>query len=428
MSHKISFCINTTKFELEYLKLLFRSLSKNLYKKDHEILIFVENDTSDNDVVKFLLSQKSIFSDLKIIKNPLPIPIGYARNINILFNMAKYDRVSYIQSDMLVCQDYDIEVCRYLTPNIILSSTRIEPPLHPPSPEKITKDFGLDPKTINLNEFTTYSNTVKQCKLTDYFFAPFTLYKQLWNDMGGHDTLFRRSREDSDIIYRLGIAGIKTKQCWNANVYHFTCTSSRGVEWWKQENKQKTDLQQMADYVEMTRFLRKWPGFKHSSTFDPDKEYKYQISANILNSNLSDVISILNGYYRFHHIYIKNPEVRSEVKKEYNNLHSYANKTLNISNEQWNQYKKYYRTLEADDIFVDNLITNEDVIIDIPNANINFNDTLNKMNDIVHENKDETGTFECEGLQITINRVINRIKDNIKVINPSINDIKFEII
>jgi hypothetical protein len=250
----------------------------------------------------------------------------------------------------------------------------------------------------------------------------------LWNDIGGHDTLFRRSREDSDIIYRLGIAGIKTKQCWNAIVYHRSCVSSRGPEFYKQENKQKTELQQMADQVEMIRFLHKWPGFKHSSIFDPTKEYKYHISANILNSNTLDVISILSGYYRFHRIYIKDPSVRAEVKKEYNNLHLYANRSLNISNEQWDQYKKYYRTLEANDIFVDNPITDDDVVIDLPNANLNFNDTLNKMNDIIHTNKEEAGTFECEGLQITINRAINRIKDNIKVINPSIDDIKFEIL
>ena len=84
--------------------------------------------------------------------------------------------------------------------------------------------------------------TQKQNKLTEYWFAPFTLYRKKWNEIGGHDTIFRRSREDSDILYRMCLKGMKFKQDWNAIVYHFTCTSSRGKEWWKEQNQEKNNI------------------------------------------------------------------------------------------------------------------------------------------------------------------------------------------
>ena len=141
-----------------------------------------------------------------------------------MFEFAKTEIVSYLQSDMVISKNYDLDILQNLDETTIISSTRIEPPLHPSSPDKITRDFGLDPTTFDFNSFTLFSNENKQNKLTDYWFAPFTLYKKNWIDIGGHDTMFRRSREDSDILYRMCLNGIKFKQDWNALVYHFTCT------------------------------------------------------------------------------------------------------------------------------------------------------------------------------------------------------------
>jgi hypothetical protein len=94
------------------------------------------------------LLKKQTFPNLKNIKKQLPICYGYARNINEMFKFASNEIVSYLQSDMVICKNYDIEVLKYLEPNMILCSTRIEPPLHGNSGEKITYDFGLDPKSL----------------------------------------------------------------------------------------------------------------------------------------------------------------------------------------------------------------------------------------------------------------------------------------
>lgn len=430
--NKISFCINTTKFELDFLKLLFYSLSINLHNRSHEILVFVENDTDNKDVQSFLLSQKYIFPNLRLIINPLPICIGYANNINILFSKATHEIVSYLQSDMLIGPSYDAEVLmslKKLGENTVLSSTRIEPSLHPESPEKITKDFGLYPNEIlsNFDAFCEFSKSQKNYdKITSFFFAPFTLHKNLWNSIGGHDTLFRRSREDSDILYRMTMNGYNIQQCWNAIVYHRSCVSSRGKDFFTNSGQSRSQLQQTADMVEMHRFLRKWPKFKHDTIFDPETEYKYHISVNFTNAIPRDY-ELLGHYHLFHRIYIDNEETRSELKKLYEQLHIPANKLLNISPMQWEIYGKYYRQWKFSDMFVNSPITDDDIILNITLNNRSFREIYSSnefffkhLNQFIHSNKnEEPGTFEIENVgQLTVNCFNNRIQDNLIVNNP----------
>ena len=108
----ITFCINTAKNERNHVELLFRSLYKNLSRRDYPIIVYVEND--NQNTTEFLVSQKTAFPNLKIVVNPLPVPLGYARNINLMFEMAETDIVSYLQSDMVICHHYDLEILKYL--------------------------------------------------------------------------------------------------------------------------------------------------------------------------------------------------------------------------------------------------------------------------------------------------------------------------
>jgi 5S rRNA maturation endonuclease (ribonuclease M5) len=74
----ISFCINTAVNEINHVKLLFRSLEKNLSSKEHEIIVFIDSD--NQGTFEWLLTQKKTFLNLKVLKNELPIPYGYQRN------------------------------------------------------------------------------------------------------------------------------------------------------------------------------------------------------------------------------------------------------------------------------------------------------------------------------------------------------------
>jgi len=421
---KISFCINTAKNELNHIKLLFDSLKHNLKDKTHEIIVFVDSD--NQNTTEWLLTQKETFSNLKILKNNLPICYGYARNINEMFKFASNEIVSYLQSDMVICKNYDVEILKNLENNMILCSTRIEPPLHGNSGEKHTYDFGTDPSKFNLNEFTKYAESIKEEKITEYFFAPFTLYKDVWLSIGGHNTLYRRSREDSDILIRLVLNDVKIKQTWNALVYHFTCTSSRGPEWFNKENKaaqERVQLQNQADYIEMHRIIRKWGKFQHNT----NKLKSYNISAIVHNiSNEQTLHTLFNIESAFHKIYVNQESIIPLAQTVYDQMHIPANKLLSISDKDWKTYSYMYNQTSAEDrIFVLNDdVQDDDVIIEFDISKCTTDHIMNFISKIqyVIENTAEPGLYEHDIFKIKINKYIDRSKEKIKISNPDIKE------
>ena len=421
---KISFCINTAKNELNHVKLLFNSLHHNLKDTTHEIIVFIDSD--NQGTTEWLLTQKEVFPNLKILKNTLPICYGYARNINEMFKFASNDIVSYLQSDMVICKNYDVEILKNLENNMILCSTRIEPPLHGNSGEKHTYDFGTDPTKFDLKKFNKYAESIKEDKITEYFFAPFTLYKDVWLSIGGHNTLYRRSRGDSDILIRLVLNNVKIKQIWNAVVYHFTCTSSRGPEWFNQENKeaqQRVELQQQADYIEMHRIIRNWGKFQH----DTNKLKYYKISAFIRNINSEESLhTFLNIESAFNKIYVETPKIIELSQTVYDNMQIPANKLLSISDADWKKYGYMYNQIQSKDrIFsIDDAILKDDVIIEFdinectPERIMNF---ISKIQYII-EDTSEVGSYEHDIFKIRINKYIDRSSELIEISNPVIKD------
>jgi GT2 family glycosyltransferase len=412
--NRISFCINTAVNELEYIKLLFRSLKDNLKHDHHEIIVFVDSDSENT--FEWLLEQKTQFKDLKILKNPLPICYGYARNINEMFKFASHDIVSYLQSDMVISKDYDEYLLKHVKPNMILSSTRIEPPLHGPGPEKHTTSLGLTPSEFQYEEFLNYCESNRQEKVTSYFFAPFTLYKEVWNSIGGHDTLFRRSREDSDILNRLILSGVEIIQTWEALVYHFTCTSSRGKGWFDKLNKEaqkRALLQQGADMVELRRINRKWGEFSHGQ---PTKYY-YNICSNI-DIDITNLELYRNVEMFFSKNFVNSQAVHDQFIKQ--DEHQLANNLLSFSEEDWKEYSYLYNTEELGSR-VSLAQAHGDVVVSFKLSDVTqytFDNVLTKLQHIIHEV--EPGDYEFEGFTFSIKSKENVIESKIKVNNPEI--------
>lgn len=343
---QISFLINTSVNTLDHVKLLLKSLKENLAGKEHEILIFVDSD--NEGTVEYLREQKNNFFDLKIITHKLKPCVGYSRNNNLLVELAKHDIVSYLQSDMVISPNYDVDILSELETNCILSATRIEPPLHGDSSQTITKDFGTDPNEFKWDEFQSYSTTAKQDKNINYFFAPFTFYKKVWMDVGGYDTLFRRSREDSDLLQRFIQAGVKIKQTFQANVYHFSCVSSRGKNWFdpnSEEAKQRVQTQNIADQVELMRFIRKWGRFNHGE----QKLLRYDMDLVWKGGTGDDLVKI---EHYFNRVWVPTQEIKEQLVAFYNarNEHQYANHLLKFSEEDWNNAKKFYNQTDYESL------------------------------------------------------------------------------
>ena len=350
MNNKITFATNTGPNTLEYTKLLLRSLKENLDNKEHEILVFID---SDNDgTLDYLRSVKSEFYDLKIVTHRVKPVVGPERNCNLIAELAKHSIVSYLQSDMVVSKHYDTDVLNNLEENTIMSSTRIEPPLHGQSDKTFTANFGLNPEEFDMQQFLNYSEQVKSNKSLDYFFAPYTFHKDTWNRMGGYDTVFRRSRCDSDLVQRCMQLGIKLKQTFAANVYHFTCVSSRGKNWFDSGNKDaqnRVAMQNKADMVELRRFVRKWGSFNHGES----KLFKYDVDLFVDSEDDLLINFAVNLEPYFGKIYLTKPELLDKAKsmQHINAEHTYANDLYGFSKEDWQASKRFYNQTDYDKIY-----------------------------------------------------------------------------
>lgn len=417
----ISFCINTARNEINHIKLLMKSLEVNLSTKEHEIIVFIDSD--NQGTFEWLKTQKKIFPNLKILRNHLPVCYGYALNINEMINQASNTIVSYLQSDMVICKDYDLGILKHIKPNTFLCSTRIEPPLHPAGPEKITYDFGLDPVTFDLKAFTDFAEKYKEDKITEYYFAPFSMYKDVWLSIGGHDTRFRRSREDSDALIRLVLNNTKIEQTWLSIVYHFTCTSSRGVDWYNPNNTQaqeKAKKQALADIFELNRFFQQWGAFTHDGT---TKQKFYQISAEIKGNDIP-IHTFSNLERFFDKVYVEDLSIIPKLQEYYNYQQTVANELFHMSDQEWERYGYIVNQPKAEHrIYPTSAIGDYDILIIFNGDNTSLSHTeefLVHLQKIIDQS--EEGLYEYGPFVIDIKRKVNRANERIKVTNPKIKE------
>jgi len=414
----ISFLINTSINTLDHLKLLLRSLRENLHSKDHEILIFVDSD--NEGTYEYLKAQKQHFNNLRIITHDLKPCIGYSRNNNLLVELASNEIVTYLQSDMVVCKDYDLNVLEDLEENCVLSITRIEPPLHGSSETTITQNFGVDPNQFDWDGFINFSNTKKQDKQLQYFFAPFVFHKSTWLSLGGYDTMYRRSREDSDLLQRFIHAGVKIKQTFKANVYHFSCVTSRGKNWFDQSNasaQERVKIQGYADRVELRRFIRRWGGFNHGE----QKLRKYDVDLVIKGEGPFNYESIINIEPFFSRVWISSHTAINHVCDVLDvTEHTYANMLLNFTEDDWKIASKYYNQTDYSSIFLYGSPENWNVKIEINCSLLSSNTFVTTNPQTVYDVIDATeeGQYETEdGVVIDIKTKLYNVP-NLRVENP----------
>ena len=184
---------------------------------------------------------------------------------------------------------------RWKNEKTIVSLTRIEPPLHPPGPEKVLRDFGVEPEEFDEDGLL---NEVQELKVlhrndpgtTEGIFAPWAFWKKDFQEIGGHDPLYApQSKEDSDIFNRFQLNGVKFIQTWEGFVYHMTCRGSRRNTVDKAKNIYEDSPEWLAQNQRSTRnFIRKWGHFvKHDQYMKPIIPPKYNIAYRLENGNLS---------------------------------------------------------------------------------------------------------------------------------------------
>jgi len=287
---------------LKYLKWSYDSIRKN--QGNHDVQICVADDASTDGTWEWCLEMMKKDENFDAICNFSKERLGHTILYDKLVNeVAKHDICMIYHADMYLCPGALDYVERHLKDKTIVSLTRIEPPLHPPGPEKILKDFGIEPEEFNeeaLLEFITNTGFSEEFfnKTTEGIFAPWAFYKKDFQEIGGHDPLYApQSKEDTDIFNRFQLNGIKFVQTWMGCVYHMTCRGSRFADGAQRNpdgqvfmKNRETDEWLKQNQRSTRNFIRKWGHFcKHDSLMKPIVPPKYDIGF-ILKENNIDIL------------------------------------------------------------------------------------------------------------------------------------------
>jgi len=292
MDKTISF-IQPSRSNLKYLKWSYESIRKNLGYR-HEICM--ADDFSDDGTWEWMNEIASKDENVKIHRNEGPTRLGHTILYDTLINdYATNDIVMIYHADMYALPNMDTEVLKHIKPGVVVSATRIEPPLHPQGPEKVLMDFGIEPEEFKEQELLNWYNKdyKPEQETTEGIFAPWAIYKKDFQSINGHDDLYApQSKEDSDIFNRFILAGYEVVQTRKGAVYHMTCRGSRFADGAKRNpdgevfmKNRETD-EWLAQNQRSTRnFVRKWGQMvEHDSLLKPVITPKYNIGFKLTHS------------------------------------------------------------------------------------------------------------------------------------------------
>ena len=289
--------IQPSRNNLKYLKWSYDSIRKN--QGDHEVEICVADDFSDKDGT-WEWCQERMEKDphFKAIRNEGPTRLGHTILYDTLVNeVATNDICMIYHADMYLCPGALDAIEKHLKEKTIVSLTRIEPPLHPPGPEKILKDYGIEPEEFKedllLNNLGSSDFTGPGLNTTtEGIFAPWAFWKKDFQEIGGHDAIFApQSKEDTDIFNRFHLNGIKFIQTWDGFVYHMTCRGSRFADGAQRNpngevfmKNRETDEWLKQNQKSTREFIRKWGHYcQHDKYMKPIVPPKYNVAIRVEN-------------------------------------------------------------------------------------------------------------------------------------------------
>jgi hypothetical protein len=304
--------IQPSRNNLKYLKWSYEAIRKN--QGEHEVEICVADDFSDKDGTwNWCLEMMKKDDNFKAIRNEGPTRLGHTILYDRLINeVATHDICMIYHADMYLCPGALTAIEKHINSKVIVSLTRIEPPLHPPGPEKVLFDAGIEPEAFKEQE--VLDKVAELCILhendegiTEGIFAPWAFMKADFQEINGHDPLYApQSKEDSDIFNRFQLNGVSFIQTWEGFVYHMTCRGSRFNP--TLTTPGQNSLEWETQNLRSTRnFIRKWGSFvKHDHYLKPIISPKYNIAYVVKNCNL-ELLSVLEPWCD--RIYIEDQDI-----------------------------------------------------------------------------------------------------------------------
>ena len=377
---KITFCI-PTKTNLRYLKTCIPSIRNNAYRKDHDIIIFVDSD--EDGTVEWLKENESVYGYKYIINPQLGKSLyGIGKAYDVCIEAAETPIVMIFHADMMLGKDADLHAFKHLKPLSVVCSTRIEPPLHPNAGEKIIMDFGMYPEDFKESEFHSFvEQTQKQYenKTTEGIFAPWMIYREDILSIGGHDPIMHSCREDSDLFNRFVLNDYSLIQSWDSLVYHLT---GRGAGSFDGDTKRHTKWKLDMEYS-TKEFIRKWgSNVNHTPMMMPIIPHKYNVKFDIKNCNLQ-LLQILEPWCTNIDVDLPLRMINQYINEEQPNTQTYLNNKIN------------------------NTDSNNDIIVTFDAQSIN-NESINfvvKLAEIFDANELEVGNYDFHPFSIEVKKV-----------------------
>lgn len=237
---------------LRHLKNAYQSIRK--HAPEAEIILY--DDASTDGTWEWMQEMWEDCDKLRIFRSEERV--GHTVLYDKGIEHAMHNIVGIMHADMIMGPNYVENILKHLKPLTVVCGTRIEPPLHPPGEEKIIENFGLDFDSLNVEGFESYClemQTKYKDQTSDGMFAPWVLYKEDFQSIGGHDWNFAPfPYEDSDIFQRWLLNGYKLVQSRDAFVYHLTCRGHR----WTGEIGKNDDYFVAAEEKARKYYIQKW--------------------------------------------------------------------------------------------------------------------------------------------------------------------------
>jgi glycosyltransferase involved in cell wall biosynthesis len=261
---------------LKHIKNAYVSIRKHY----PEVELVILDDGSTDETRRWLED----LDDSNVLKYRSQERVGHTILYDIGIEMASNEVVGILHADMVLGPNYIKNVLKHLKRGKVVCATRIEPPLHPEGKEKIIKDFGLDFDDLNIEafeEFVLEAQNEYKDQTTRGMFAPWVIYKDDFQAIGGHDPGFAPfPYEDSDIFQRWLLNGYELIQSRDSFVYHLTCRGHR----WTGEVGKDDDYFKAASYKAGRNYLRKWGSWVKNDDYQhPAIVPKYDIGISVKN-------------------------------------------------------------------------------------------------------------------------------------------------
>jgi glycosyltransferase involved in cell wall biosynthesis len=401
---RISFIIPSRNNKI-YLQQAVNSILE-CYGTEHDLVLL--DDASDDGTWEWV---QSLEGDHFIkYRNEGPERVGHTILYDKGVELSKTEVFTIFHADMITTKNHIPNLLKHLKPQTVIAATRIEPPLHPPGPEKYVRMFGFEPKEFKKDEFLKEIEDLEKTnenRVTNGIFAPWLMYKTDFEAIGGHDPLFAPMElEDSDIFNRMHLAGYGLIQSRDSFVYHMTCRGSRfkdGIEieaeiplpdgtiWYKPKDSEEYKALRAIKFRE---WWRKWgQNVLHDELMMPKVLPKYNIGIQVTHCNLElltalepwcdriyidDEMQVLTTHY----MDSEQPNTNFDLTKRimtttYNNPHEYDDVVVEIDRHTFTQQDYEY---------------------------------IQQLAEIIQDSG-EPGQFRLGNLKITIYRVESREKD-----------------